>query len=64
MENKEVILIIKYNIFNFYSIYDVVLVLFYIKVQYLVFDLIIKRCYSIILLVINVRMRVYMGKVC
>ena len=60
MECKEEILTIKPNTLNLYSIYDVALVLFYIKTQYLAFELTIKRCQGIILSVTNAKTRAHM----
>lgn len=61
MDGKEEILTIKPNTLNLYSIYDVALVLFYIKAQYLAFELTIKRCQGIILSVTNAKTRAHMG---
>lgn len=60
MARKE-ILTIKPNTLNLYSIYDVALVLFYIKAQYLASELTIKRYQGIILSVTNAKTRAHMG---
>ena len=60
MARKE-IQTIKPNTLNLYSIYDVALVLFYIKAQYSASELTIKRYQGIILSVTNAKTRAHMG---